>query len=87
MHSVVFASSSPDAQGDSLTNTVGLRIMTAVALAQRPSGIRNQTGSLLIELTGENGRILTVQSKTNLSSGWLDWTNITGNGALPQCFH
>lgn len=72
-----------DAQGDSLTNTVGLRIMTAVAPAQPPIlGIRNQTGSLLIELTGENGRILTVQSKTNLSSGWLDWTNITGSGAL-----
>ena len=72
-----------DAQGDSLTNTVGLRIMTAIAPAQPPIlGIRNQTGSLLIELTGENGRNLTVQSKTNLSGAWLDWTNITGNGAL-----
>jgi hypothetical protein len=72
-----------DAQGYNLTNTMNLRLITAVAPAQPPTlGIRNPNGQLQIELTGENGRALTVQSKTNLSDAWLDWTNVTGSGAL-----
>jgi hypothetical protein len=45
-------------------------------------GIRSQSGALLLELTGESGRSLTVQSKTNLSGTWLDWTNVTGTAGL-----
>ena len=72
-----------DAQGYNMTGAVGLRLIAVVAPAQPPLlGIRNQNGVLLIELTGESGRSLTVQSKTNLSGAWLDWTNLTGNGAM-----
>lgn len=72
-----------DAQGYNLTNTMNLRLITAAPPAQTPVlGIRNQNGQLQIELTGETGRALTVQSKTNLSGGWLDWTNVTGSGTL-----
>jgi hypothetical protein len=72
-----------DARGDSMTNSVGIRIISATTPAQPPLlGIRNQSGNLLLELTGESGRGLTVQSKTNLSGLWLDWTNLTGNGAM-----
>lgn len=71
-----------DAHGDGLTNTVGIRIMAAVSPAQPPTlGIRNSGGTLQLELTGENGRNLTVQSKTNVSDTWSDWTNVTGSGA------
>jgi pectate lyase len=45
-------------------------------------GIRNQSGALFLELTGESGRSLTVQSKTNLSDAWLIWTNLTSSGAM-----
>jgi len=70
-----------DTHGDGLTNTVGLRFL--IAPAQPPVlGIRDQNGALLLELTGETGRALTVQTKTNLSSVWLDWTNVTGSGAM-----
>jgi len=62
---------------------VGLRLISAAAPAQPPVlGIRNQSGILLVELTGENGRVLTVQTKTNLSNVWLDWTNVFGSGAM-----
>ena len=73
-----------DAQGASMTNTVGLRLITAAAPPAQPPviGIRNQSGALMLELTGENGRSLTVQSKTNLTASWLDWTNVTGSGAM-----
>jgi len=72
-----------DTQSGSLTNTIGLRLISAVVPAQPPVlGIRNQNGQLQIELTGETGRNLTVQSKTNLGSAWLDWTNLTGSGAM-----
>jgi hypothetical protein len=71
-----------DSQGDSLTNSVGVHIANA-ALPQAPLlGIRNQNGSLYLELNSENGRNLTVQSKTNLTASWLDWTNVTGGGAM-----
>ncbi len=71
-----------DAQGYSMTNAINLRLITAAA--QPPVlGIRNQSGVVVIELTGENGRNLTLQSKTNLGGAWEDWTNMTGNG-LPQ---
>lgn len=73
-----------DAQGASMTNTVGLRLITAAVPPALPPvlGIRKQSGALMLELTGENGRSLTVQSKTNLTSSWLDWTNVTGSGAM-----
>ncbi len=72
-----------DAQGYHMTNSVNLRLISAVTPVQPPVlGIRNQSGQLQIELTGETGRNLTVQSKTNLNGTWLDWTNVTGSGAL-----
>ncbi len=72
-----------DAQGYNLTNSVGVRIIAASAPAQPPLlGISNQNGALQIELTGETGRSLTVQSKTNLLGPWLDWTNVTSSGAM-----
>jgi hypothetical protein len=72
-----------DAQGYNMTRTVNLRIIAPTAPAQPPVlGIRNQTGALMIELTGETGRSLTVQTATNLNNSWLDWTNVTGSGAL-----
>ncbi len=78
-----FSFSVVDAQGDSLTNTVGLRLIAATAPPQPPVlGIGSLDGSLMLELTGESGRSLTVQSKTNLSGAWLDWTNVTGSGAM-----
>lgn len=70
-----------DAQGYNLTNTMNLRLITAAA--QPPVlGIRKQGGALQIELTGESGRSLTVQSKTNLADAWANWTNVTGSGGL-----
>jgi len=78
-----FTFSVTDAAGDGLTNTVGMRLISAAAPAQPPVlGIRNQGGVLMIELTGDSGRDLTVQSKTNLSEVWLDWTNVTGSGVM-----
>jgi len=72
-----------DARGYSMTNTVGLRLISAAPPAQPPVlGIRNQNGALELELTGETGRSLTVQSQTNLGGAWLDWTNVTGSGAM-----
>jgi hypothetical protein len=38
---------------------------------------------ILMELAAESGRSVTVQTKTNLANGWLDWTNVTGAG-VPQ---
>ena len=72
-----------DAQGYNMTNTVALRLISSVVPAQPPVlGMRNQNGALFVELTGENGRSLTVQSKTNLNGSWDNWTNLTGNGAM-----
>lgn len=78
-----FAFSVVDAQGYNMTNFVGLRIIAATAPAQPPVlGIRNQNGQLLLELTGESGRALTVQTKTDLLGTWGNWTTVTGSGAL-----
>jgi hypothetical protein len=78
-----FTFSVVDGQGYSMTNIVGLRLISASAPIQPPVlGIRNQTGELQIELTGATGRVFTVQTKTNLSKVWLDWTNVTGSGAM-----
>jgi hypothetical protein len=72
-----------DAQGYTMTNRVGLHIIAAGAPAQPPIlGIRNQNGQLQIELTGETGRPLTVQTNGSLAGVWLDWTNVTGSGAM-----
>jgi hypothetical protein len=72
-----------DAQGYHMTRSVNLRLMAATAPVQPPVlGLRNQTGALMLELTGENGRSLTVQTTTNLNHNWLDWTNVTGSGAM-----
>jgi len=69
-----------DARGYTMTNIVGLRLISSVGPAQPPVlGIRSQDGALYLELTGEIGRSLTVQSQTNLGGGWLDWTNVTGS--------
>lgn len=71
-----------DAQGDSMTNTVAVRII-AGATAQPPVlAIRNQGGALLLEVTGEGGRSLTVQAKTSLGAAWLNWTNFTATGTM-----
>jgi hypothetical protein len=70
-----------DSQGGSLTNTFGIHILVP-APAPPVLGIRNQGGALFIELTGESGRTLTVQSKTNLPGAWLDWTNVTASGTI-----
>jgi hypothetical protein len=70
-----------DSQGGSLTNAFGIHIL-ALATAPPMLGIRNQSGALFIEITGESGRSLTVQSKTNLSGAWLDWTNVTASGTM-----
>lgn len=73
-----------DAQGASLTNTVGLRLITATAPPAQPPvlGIRKQSGALMLELTGESGRSLIIESKTNLTASWSTWTNVTGSGAM-----
>lgn len=73
-----------DAQGYNLTNTVNLRLISATVPPAQPPvlGIRKQSGVLLIELTGESGRALTVQTKTDLTDTWTNWTNVTGSGAL-----
>ncbi len=74
-----------DAQGYNLTNTMNLRLIAAPA--QPPVlGLRNQAGALMLELTGENGRNHTVQTKTNLAEAWVNWTNLNGSGAL-QLLH
>ena len=71
-----------DAQGDSLTNAVAVRIISS-ATAQLPVlAIRNQGGALFLDVTGESGRSLTVQSKTSLGAAWLNWTNITATGTM-----
>jgi len=78
-----FRFSVADAQGYNMTNSIGLRLLSTFAPAQPPVlGIRNQNGALILELTGEAGRNLTVQTKTNLSNGWFDWTYVTANGSL-----
>ncbi len=78
-----FTFSVVDAKGDSLTNSIGIHIVSASAPPQPPVlGIRNQNGNLLLELTGETGRSLTVQSKTGLNGPWQDWTNLTGSGSM-----
>jgi hypothetical protein len=77
-----FTFSVVDAQGYSMTGTVGLRIIAAATPQAPILGIRNEGGALQLELTGETGSSFTVQSKTNLSGAWLDWTNVTGSSAM-----
>ena len=78
-----FAFSVVDAKGYNMTNTVGLRLISAATPVQPPVlGLRNQHGALLLELTSEAGRSLTVQSKTDFGGTWLEWTNVTGTGAM-----
>ncbi len=69
-----------DVQGYSMTRGVNLRIIAAVAPSAPALGIRRQGGGLLLEFVGENGRLHTVQTSTNLTL-WTDWTNVTANGA------
>ncbi|HMP83879.1 MAG TPA: T9SS C-terminal target domain-containing protein [Verrucomicrobiota bacterium] len=72
-----------DAHGYNMTRTVNLRIIADAAPAQPPVlGIRNQNGELLIELTGESGRTLTVQTNGTPTGAWATWTNVTGTGAM-----
>ena len=78
-----FTFSVVDAKGYSLTNSVGVHIVSASTPPAPPVlGIRIPGGNLLLELTGENGRSLTVQTKIGLNGSWLDWSNLTGNGAM-----
>jgi hypothetical protein len=78
-----FTFSVVDARGNSMTNSIGVHIVSAGVPAQPPVlGIRNPGGNLLLELTGENSRSLTVQTKTGLNGTWLDWTNLTGTGSM-----
>jgi hypothetical protein len=72
-----------DAQGYHMTRAVNLRIIAPTAPTQPPTlGLRNQAGALMLELTGEVGRSLTVQTTTNLNNTWFDWTNVTGSSML-----
>jgi hypothetical protein len=71
-----------DAQGDGMTNTVALRIISVAAAASPILGIRLQNGLPALELTGESGRSLAVQRKADLTGTWLDWTNLTGSGSI-----
>jgi hypothetical protein len=73
-----------DAQGASLTNAVGIHIIPSGAAPPQPPvlGLRNQAGALFLELAGESGRALFVQTKTNLAAPWLPWTNVTGTGTM-----
>jgi hypothetical protein len=78
-----FTFSVVDARGYTMTNSIGVHIISASAPPPPPIlGIRNQNGNWLLELTGESGRSLTVQSKTDLSGSWLDWTNLAGSGSM-----
>lgn len=43
--------------------------------------IRARDDGLWLELVGEPGHLLTVQTTTNLAVPWLDWTNLPGSGA------
>ena len=76
-----FSFSVVDAQGYTMIRNVNLRIIAANSPSAPILNIRNQDG-LMLELTGEAGRSLTVQTKTNFTNPWLDWTNLTGSGAM-----
>jgi hypothetical protein len=67
-----------DAQGDNMIRTVNLRIMAPPIPIL---GIRNDGGILKIELTAESGSSNTVQTASTLG-GWVNWTNVTGNGVM-----
>lgn len=73
-----------DADGDTMTNTVGIRIISVTGPTVQPPliGIRNQAGGLYLELTGQSGRTNKVLVSDDLSS-WVEWTNLVGAGA-PQ---
>lgn len=71
-----------DAQGYNMTRTVNIRIIASTLPSAPVLGIRNQGGALFIELTGESGRALTVQTNGNLTAAWANWTNITGSGSM-----
>jgi len=79
-----FAFSVTDADGDSMTNTVGLRIISTTGPAVQPPvlGIRKFDNALYLELTAQYGTTNSVQISDNLSV-WSDWTNVLGTGA-PQ---
>jgi len=76
-----FSFSVVDAQGYHMSRSVNLHIIASAMPSIPVLGIRNQ-GGLMLELTGDNGSSLTVQSKANLSDAWLNWTNVTGGGAM-----
>ncbi|HPU55369.1 MAG TPA: T9SS C-terminal target domain-containing protein [Verrucomicrobiota bacterium] len=76
-----FTFSVMDAQGHAMTNTIGLRLIASAAPAQPPLlGIRSAAGGLSLEITAEAGRDVVIQTATNLTDYWLDWTNLPGAG-------
>lgn len=78
-----FTFSVTDAQGDSLTNTVGLRLIAVGGPASPPVlGIRIQGGALFLEVTGDLGASVSVQTSQNAAGPWPLWTNITATGAM-----
>lgn len=79
-----FSFSVVDADGDGLTNTVGLRLLAPDAPAAPRLGIRRDNDALFLELTGEPGRSVTIQTATNVWGGWSDWTNLIGSGSAQR---
>ncbi|MCS7337055.1 MAG: hypothetical protein NZ739_02285 [Verrucomicrobiae bacterium] len=79
-----FAFSVTDTDGDSMTNTVGVRIISATVPSVQPPvlGIRSQGDSLYIEIVGQSGRTTKVFVSSDLQT-WSEWTNVLGTGA-PQ---
>lgn len=75
-----FKFSVTDAQGYSMTRTIGLRLM----LAPTPPtlGIRSESGVLSLEVTGQAGGTVGVEASGNCNGPWLEWTNFTATGAM-----
>lgn len=73
-----------DNTGFSYTNIVNIRIVAAGTPPVQPPilGIRVQNGAPCLELSGESGRMLTVQTKTNVLGSWENWTNMVGNATM-----
>ncbi|MCX8091278.1 MAG: T9SS C-terminal target domain-containing protein [Verrucomicrobiae bacterium] len=74
-----FTFSVVDADGDGLTNTVGLRL---VASAAPRLGMRRDSGALFVEVAAEPGRAITVETATNIWGGWSDWTNVVSSAGV-----
>lgn len=67
-----------DSGGYTMTRTINIRIIGEPAPVL---GIRNNAGVLQLEITALVGTSNTVQTPTE-PSGWANWTNVVGNGAM-----